>query len=238
MTPIADMVEVMLAADTAPAMIVLAVRAVEVASATVRGMSADISADNADITRAKDRERKRLKRELERKMNLGTEANDAVTAGDLSAEMSAEMSADNADNAENGCNFLSSFSSSESGNREESKKEPKTPRARGFRMSAGQSISDADWEFARCAGFTDAEIHKTWAEFVDFWIGVPGQRGLKLDWSATWRNRVRAIETVNGKHVNGARNQTMAAFDKLIARTESGEVERNSTMRDITPRGA
>jgi hypothetical protein len=30
-------------------------------------------------------------------------------------------------------------------------------------------------------------------EFVDYWRGVPGSRGLKLDWIATWRNRMREV---------------------------------------------
>ena len=28
-------------------------------------------------------------------------------------------------------------------------------------------------------------------KFVDYWVGVPGQKGLKLDWLATWRNWIR-----------------------------------------------
>ena len=28
--------------------------------------------------------------------------------------------------------------------------------------------------------------------FRDYWRGVPGQRGTKLDWEATWRNWVRS----------------------------------------------
>lgn len=32
------------------------------------------------------------------------------------------------------------------------------------------------------------------AEFVDYWIAVPGQKGLKLDWDATFRNNLRRIE--------------------------------------------
>ena len=27
------------------------------------------------------------------------------------------------------------------------------------------------------------------AEFLDYWCAVPGARGLKLDWAATWRKR-------------------------------------------------
>jgi hypothetical protein len=29
------------------------------------------------------------------------------------------------------------------------------------------------------------------SEFRDYWIAVAGQRGVKLDWDATWRNWVR-----------------------------------------------
>lgn len=31
------------------------------------------------------------------------------------------------------------------------------------------------------------------AEFVDYWRGVAGAKGVKLDWIATWRNRVRDV---------------------------------------------
>lgn len=32
---------------------------------------------------------------------------------------------------------------------------------------------------------------KVYAEFRDYWIAQPGQKGVKLDWDATWRNWVR-----------------------------------------------
>lgn len=31
------------------------------------------------------------------------------------------------------------------------------------------------------------------AEFVDYWRSIPGARGTRLDWVATWRNRVRQV---------------------------------------------
>lgn len=37
----------------------------------------------------------------------------------------------------------------------------------------------------------DLNPDELFSEFKDFWAGVPGQRGRKLDWLATWRNRVR-----------------------------------------------
>jgi uncharacterized protein YdaU (DUF1376 family) len=32
---------------------------------------------------------------------------------------------------------------------------------------------------------------KVWASFHDYWIAVPGAKGVKTDWFATWRNWVR-----------------------------------------------
>jgi len=31
-------------------------------------------------------------------------------------------------------------------------------------------------------------------EFVDYWHGVPGAKGRKLDWPATFRNRLRELK--------------------------------------------
>ena len=33
---------------------------------------------------------------------------------------------------------------------------------------------------------------KTFEKFKDYWIAQPGQKGVKLDWDATWRNWVRS----------------------------------------------
>jgi hypothetical protein len=48
------------------------------------------------------------------------------------------------------------------------------------------------WARAQCPGVDLA--HET-AMFVDYWRAQPGQRGVKLDWPATWRNWVRKAYT-------------------------------------------
>lgn len=48
-----------------------------------------------------------------------------------------------------------------------------------------------EWAFAPKQGLTVEEIRFAWEEFVDYWRGVPGQKGCKLDWEGTWRNRCR-----------------------------------------------
>jgi hypothetical protein len=44
------------------------------------------------------------------------------------------------------------------------------------------------WAAEECP---DVDLKAVTREFVDYWRAVPGQRGTKLDWPATWRNRVR-----------------------------------------------
>jgi hypothetical protein len=37
----------------------------------------------------------------------------------------------------------------------------------------------------------DLKPDAIWNQFKDYWVSVPGQKGCKLDWLATWRNWVR-----------------------------------------------
>lgn len=89
--------------------------------------------------------------------------------------------------------------------------------ARGTRLSSEVLLSDADRKFATDNGVSNPDA--LWAEFIDFWIGVPGQRGTKLNWSATWRNRVRAVSTKHGKAnvVRPSESPARADFRDAIA---------------------
>ena len=46
----------------------------------------------------------------------------------------------------------------------------------------------AEWSKAER---TDLDLRKVLMEFRDYWTSVAGQKGVKLDWDATWRNWVR-----------------------------------------------
>jgi hypothetical protein len=37
----------------------------------------------------------------------------------------------------------------------------------------------------------DGWLTRWTAEFVDYWTGRAGREAVKLDWTATWRNRIR-----------------------------------------------
>jgi hypothetical protein len=48
--------------------------------------------------------------------------------------------------------------------------------------------------------------------FRDYWISAPGQKGVKLEWAATWRNWVRSQR--QGPRPNG-QSRTMQALDNI-----------------------
>jgi uncharacterized protein YdaU (DUF1376 family) len=56
----------------------------------------------------------------------------------------------------------------------------------------------------------DLDSHKVWAQFKDYWTAQPGQKGVKTDWAATWRNWVRRQEAPkNNVSKTGQMNQTV-----------------------------
>ena len=44
-----------------------------------------------------------------------------------------------------------------------------------------------------CLELTVEEVRLEADNFRDYWVAVPGAKGLKLDWEATWRNRIREV---------------------------------------------
>lgn len=69
--------------------------------------------------------------------------------------------------------------------------EPRPKPKRGTRLPRDWTPTDEDRSFAKQRGFTEEQIDDLRDEFRDYWSGVAGARGVKLDWSGTWRNRVR-----------------------------------------------
>lgn len=47
---------------------------------------------------------------------------------------------------------------------------------------------------------TDLNPASVFDQFRDYWVSVPGARGRKSDWLATWRNWVRTQKKINGAH--------------------------------------
>lgn len=171
-----------------------------------------------DVTRSRELARAR-KQKQRAKSGISTQAPGANDAGER-AECHADGHAlSRVTEAEKACDLSYLLTESQSGIREVSKKDTssvvegrKARVSRGTRLDKASRLSDEDRQFARDNGMTEARIDQSWAEFIDYWISVPGQRGTKLDWPATWRNRVRTISTKqggpNGQRLTGGARQS------------------------------
>jgi hypothetical protein len=65
------------------------------------------------------------------------------------------------------------------------------PSKRGTRMRRDWRPSRDTQAMAKQLGIVNGWGDATLANFIDYWLGVPGQKGIKLDWDATYRNELR-----------------------------------------------
>lgn len=61
---------------------------------------------------------------------------------------------------------------------------------RGSRLTAGWMPAQATIDKIK-ADYPALDLKAEHEAFTDYWIAQPGQRGVKLDWDATWRNWMR-----------------------------------------------
>lgn len=80
-----------------------------------------------------------------------------------------------------------------------SNEEERAPRNRGTRLDPSWLPSHELVAEGRLFA-PHVDLQSQTAAFVDYWVAVPGQKGLKLDWPATWRNWMRRQEGDYGKH--------------------------------------
>lgn len=203
-------------AGASPEVIAIAIEAVTLASASVQGLSKDASED-------KRKERDKLRKREERKTLKLQREKEAAKANDVAATVT-HLSSDASEDAPYGRpTFLPSLSlnlegSIEEGSKAESKKaRSENARARGQRMVAGALLTEEFREAAIVLGAAPQDVPEIWAEFVDYWVAIPGARGVKTDWLATWRNRVR---NVLKRGTGNGRQQSLGD----IARQLAGEV--------------
>jgi hypothetical protein len=198
MTPFADMIEQMAVDGIPMSIIVLAVRTAELAVLVTasRDASRHASRDVMVPDRSPAAVRAARHRQKRKQNQGGAKANDVASAdaGERDGRHDASR-----DGVTSHCD-LSSTSSSVKGLIEEVSKEKKkegvAQSARGVRMQPGAILTDEFRQAAINLGADPTRIPTMWAEFVDYWIGIPGQRGVKTipnGWLATWRNRVRDV---------------------------------------------
>ena len=61
---------------------------------------------------------------------------------------------------------------------------------RGSRISRDFSMTD-EMRAWGAAEVPRVDLDAKLPEFIDYWAGVPGEKGVKLDWVSTWRNGMR-----------------------------------------------
>ena len=65
------------------------------------------------------------------------------------------------------------------------------PRKRGTRIPDGFAVTNDMRTWAKGKNLDHLDLDGITEEFVDYWRGVPGSKGVKLDWTGTWRNWIR-----------------------------------------------
>lgn len=72
-------------------------------------------------------------------------------------------------------------------------------RSRGCRVPEPFPVTEdmRKWVAMNCPHVTN--VDRATEEFVDYWRGVSGKAGAKLDWAGTWRNRLRELEDRAGR---------------------------------------
>jgi uncharacterized protein YdaU (DUF1376 family) len=68
---------------------------------------------------------------------------------------------------------------------------PKVESTRGSRLSPDFCLTE-DWKEFCQQDRPDLNPSKVFDTFKDYWVAKAGQKGVKLDWFATWRNWVRS----------------------------------------------
>jgi hypothetical protein len=67
----------------------------------------------------------------------------------------------------------------------------KNNNTRGSRLPVDWQPAHGDLVFAANSGWSNEHVAIEVDKFRDYWISQPGQKGVKTDWRATWRNWVR-----------------------------------------------
>lgn len=90
---------------------------------------------------------------------------------------------------------------------------------KGSRLPESWSLPQPWGTWAMQQGLDDQQVRYQADQFRDYWISVPGQRGVKLNWKATWRNWIRS-SIARGAFSNGgpsSRPEPMTASDHIMA---------------------
>jgi len=125
------------------------------------------------------------KRKAESRIDSGDVRTKAERIADSKQTQSGQMSASDADTKR----------AREEKRREEKKNSPSVrSSARGTRLPDEWTPGEPGLAFASQHGLANGKVQAEFDRFRDYWLAQPGQKGVKTDWQATWRNWVRNAE--------------------------------------------
>lgn len=76
-------------------------------------------------------------------------------------------------------------------NNKKDKELKKEKRGRATRLAPEWVLPESWGDWAVSEGMSIERVLKEEEKFRDYWLGVGGQKGTKIDWEATWRNWIR-----------------------------------------------
>lgn len=82
--------------------------------------------------------------------------------------------------------------------RHDERRPSKAPSPKGTRLAPDWQPSSEDVEYAKGKGVPSDKLATVVEEFRNFWVSRAGKDGVKLDWAATFRNRVIQVCERNG----------------------------------------
>jgi len=93
---------------------------------------------------------------------------------------------------------------------------------KGSRLQSCARVSDENRAIAIENGCPPDRVDGFWTEFVDYWSDIPGQKGCKISWTGTWRNRVKFVfqrtGNGNGKTSDNPKSGSLiGAIDRRLA---------------------
>ena len=92
------------------------------------------------------------------------------------------------------------------------------PRQRGTRIPADFAITDSMAAWAAEKIPPGIDVLEETQRFRDYWTAIPGARGVKLDWEATWRNWMRKAAEFRARDTGRRyRNQADIMRDTITA---------------------
>jgi hypothetical protein len=208
-TPIAAMIAEMHGKGIPVEFIVRAVETLEEAMAA-RAVSTGHPVDTSTIDkrRAWDRERKRREREREK----------------LSANSTGHPPDSTGIPADTSC--IIREKKEEAIQVEVKEKKESKRNARGTRIQPDFAIDDDDRKFAASLGIPPDIVEAETPQFIDYWSSIPGAKGVKLNWKATWRNRMRDVKKYLPTNVRSISARPMSEFQR-------GRMETKDILNDL-----